>query len=152
MLTGVYCQVAKGSAVFVGTNRRKRLARTTIAAACDAPSEYECIIPLKAVDEILKSLTDDKESAIMSILSDKIAVEANDCMIVSKLLSGDYPDVDRVIPSQSNHVVSLHREELMSLLRQVSLFTTEDNHQRALPWPRASSRSMPMRWMLVRAK
>lgn len=126
VLTGVFCHLTNGSAVFVGTDG-KRLARTSIPVHFDSPMNYECIIPQKAVDEILKTLTDENEPASISILDDKIAIEANDSMIVSKLLSGDYPDVDRVIPTQSSCVVSLHREELMALLRQVSLFTTEDS-------------------------
>lgn len=127
VLTGVFCHLSNGQAVFVGTDG-KRLARTSIPTTMDPNTNFECIIPLKAVEEILKSLTEEDEPATLSVLADKIAVEANDSLIVSKLLSGDYPDVDRVIPSQSNCVVSLHREELTSLLRQVSLFTTDDNH------------------------
>lgn len=126
VLTGVFCHISNGEAVFVGTDG-KRLARTSVILKVDASTNYECIIPLKAVDEILKTLTDEDEPATFSLLSDKIAVEANDSMIVSKLLTGDYPDVDRVIPTQSSCVVSLHREELMSLLRQVALFTTEES-------------------------
>ncbi len=126
VLTGVFCHLSNGQAVFVGTDG-KRLARTSIPVALDAATNFECIIPLKAVDEILKSLSSDNEQVRLSILSDKIAIEANDTLIVSKLLSGDYPDVDRVIPTASSCVVSLHREELMSLLRQVSLFTTEES-------------------------
>ncbi len=126
VLTGVFCHLSNGQAVFVGTDG-KRLARTSIPVALDPATSFECIIPLKAVDEILKSLGSENENVRLSILSDKIAIEANDTLIVSKLLSGDYPDVDRVIPTESTCVVSLHREELMSLLRQVSLFTTEDS-------------------------
>jgi len=126
VLTGVFCHLSNGSAVFVGTDG-KRLARTSIPTTLESKANHECIIPLKAVEEILKTLTDENEPATLSILADKIAIEANDSMIVSKLLTGDYPDVDRVIPNQSSCVVSLHREELMSLLRQVALFTTEDS-------------------------
>jgi DNA polymerase-3 subunit beta len=126
VLTGVFCHISNGQAVFVGTDG-KRLARTSVVLNVDPSINYECIIPLKAVDEVLKTLNVENEPATFSILSDKIAVEANDRVIVSKLLSGDYPDVDRVIPTQSSCVVSLHREELMPLLRQVGLFTTEDN-------------------------
>src|SRR6202044_2952049 len=49
-------------------------------------------------------------------------------MIVFKLLSGEYPDINRVIPEQIEKIVPLHREELMTLLRQVSLFTADTSH------------------------
>ena len=45
--------------------------------------------------------------------------------LIAKLLSGQYPDVERVIPLKLAYEFSIHREELMSLLKQVSLFTSE---------------------------
>ncbi len=127
VLTGVYLQFVNGVALFVGTDG-KRLARAYVPVQTDSDANIECIIPLKAIEEIVKSLRDDEEMAILYIMPDKIAVEAGETVIVTKLLSGDYPDVDRVIPLESQGVVSLHREELMSLLRQISLFTNEATH------------------------
>ena len=49
-------------------------------------------------------------------------------VLVTKLLVGDFPDFNTVIPEKTDAVLSLHREELMSLLRQVSLFTAEATH------------------------
>jgi len=43
------------------------------------------------------------------------------------LISAEYPDYEQVIPKQSNVSVALHREELISLLRQISLFTADQN-------------------------
>ncbi|MBS0655359.1 MAG: DNA polymerase III subunit beta [Verrucomicrobia bacterium] len=126
-LTGVFCQLVNNTAIFVGTDA-KRLARASISFEGSSELQNECIIPIKAVDEILKMLTNDEEPAKVSILEDKIAVEANECIVITKLLFGDYPDVDQVIPKQSSWVVLLHREELMSLLRQIALFITEDSH------------------------
>ncbi len=127
VLTGICCQLTGQSAVFIGTDA-KRLARACVSVSSSDTLQHECIIPLKAVDEILKILTKDDENVTMSLLADKVAFEVNDFLVVSKLLSGDYPDVDRVIPTQSQNVVCLHREELMSLLRQVALFTTEESY------------------------
>jgi DNA polymerase-3 subunit beta len=61
-------------------------------------------------------------------MNDKIAIEANQSILVTKLLAGDYPDFERVIPAETETTVTLHREELITLLRQISLFTAESNH------------------------
>lgn len=122
-LTGVNMSVANSAAVFVGTDG-KRLARANHTVNLDSSFSGSYIIPLKTVEEILKNLSDDGEARVY-LMSDKVAVEASQTIIISKLLSGDYPDVDRVIPESNEVVVSLHREELMTLLRQVSLFTTD---------------------------
>lgn len=125
VLTGLFMHIAHGKATFVGTDG-KRLAKTHLPVSLDESIKGEYIIPLKAVEEMLKNLNEEKE-AIVYLLSDKIAVEANQSILVTKLLSGDYPDINRVIPTTQPQVITLHREELITLLRQVSLFTSETN-------------------------
>ena len=127
VLTGVYLQCSGSVALFVGTDG-KRLARAYLPLQKDVEAPLESIIPLKAIDEITKNLRENDEPATFYMMPDKIAVEANDMVVVTKLLSGDYPDVDRVIPTASHGVVSVHREELMSLLRQIALFTNDLSH------------------------
>ncbi|MCB1111096.1 MAG: DNA polymerase III subunit beta [Chlamydiales bacterium] len=126
VLTGVFLHVQNGEATFVGTDG-KRLAKTRMTVNIDSSFNGSYIIPLKAVDEVMKSLGDEGEATVY-LMSDKIGFEASDCLVITKLLSGDYPDVDRVIPQKPDTVVSLHREELISLLRQVSLFTADTSH------------------------
>lgn len=125
-LTGVFLNIDNGKATFVGTDG-KRLARTQLDIMLDSSISGSYIIPIKAVEEIRKNLTGDDEANV-ALMPDKIAVEANNTILITKLLSGDYPDVKRVIPEKAEAVVTLHREELMTLLRQVSLFTGESMH------------------------
>ncbi len=126
VLTGVYLKIENGVATFIGTDG-KRLSRIQKAISIDSEFKSGYIIPLKAVDEILKNLTEEGEAKV-ALMQDKIAVEASGTTIVSKLLAGDYPDVNRVIPPSPSTVVTLHREELMALLRQISLFTADTSH------------------------
>lgn len=127
VLTGVYMHIADSFATFVGTDG-KRLAKTHIAISIDPAFVGHYIIPLKAVEEIAKNLLEDGDDATVYLMPDKIAVEAANTMVVTKLLSGEYPDFRRVIPQSPETVVSLHREELMTLLRQIALFTADSNH------------------------
>ncbi len=127
VLTGVLCRVAEGIATFVGTDG-KRLAKTSAKVELDAAFGGSFVLPLKAVDEVIKVCQDKEDEATLYLMQDKVAFEVNHVVLVTKLLSGEYPDVEQVIPSSSATAVSLHREELMSLLRQVSLFTSENSH------------------------
>jgi DNA polymerase-3 subunit beta len=126
VLTGVLMKIAQSLATFMGTDG-KRLSRAFLPIPVEGSIAGDYIIPLKAVDEILKNLTDEGE-AVVYLMHDKIAVQANNSMVVTKLLSGEYPDVSRVIPEKPEKVVTLHREELISLLRQVSLFMLDSSH------------------------
>lgn len=126
VLTGVLLSISSGWATFVGTDG-KRLSRSCLTINVDPSFSGNYIIPLKAVEEILKNLADEGDAKV-SLMTDKISVEATNTTIISKLLSGDYPDVNRVIPEHTETLVTLHREELMTLLRQISLFIADSSH------------------------
>lgn len=125
VLTGVYMHISQGTATFVGTDG-KRLSKAKVSIEIDPSFSGSYIIPLKAVEEITKNL--ESGTATVYLLQDKIAVDASNTMIITKLLTGEYPDVNRVIPESTETVVRLHREELMSLLRQISLFIEDTSH------------------------
>lgn len=129
VLTGVFLSITNGLAMFVGTDG-KRLSRTFLPIAIDPSFTGNFIIPLKAIEEAQKNLLEDENEAKVYLMEDKIAIESTNVIIISKLLSGEYPDVNRVIPTTTEHSVLLHREELTTLLRQVSLFTGDNQAAR----------------------
>jgi DNA polymerase-3 subunit beta len=124
MLNGVLLQIANQKATFIGTDG-KRLAKMFVNVAIDPSMTGTYVIPLKAVEEMTKMLDDSSNPVHLSLSQDKIALESGHLTLITKLLSGQYPDVERVIPTKLAQNFSIHREELMSLLRQISLFTSE---------------------------
>ncbi|MES2272568.1 MAG: DNA polymerase III subunit beta, partial [Chlamydiota bacterium] len=124
MLNGVQLQIANQKATLIGTDG-KRLAKTYLAVEIDPSVQGTYAIPLKAVEEMIKILDDSSTKVSLSLAHDKICLESGHLTLITKLLSGQYPDVERVIPAKVAHSFSIHREEIMSLLKQVSLFTSE---------------------------
>jgi len=124
MLNGVQLQIAQQKATFIGTDG-KRLAKAFASVAIDPSVQGNYVIPLKAVEEMIKMLADSDEEVSLSLAHDKISLENGSLTLVTKLLSGQFPDVERVIPAKLTHQFAIHREELISLLKQVSLFTSE---------------------------
>lgn len=125
-LTGVLMHITGDTTTFVGTDG-KRLAKASMAMEIEESWHGQYILPLKAVEEVAKVLSEDNGEVAVYLMHDKVAVEVNDTHIITKLLSGEYPDYTRVIPASSEIEITLHREELMTLLRQISLFTNEHN-------------------------
>ncbi|MCB1119424.1 MAG: DNA polymerase III subunit beta [Chlamydiia bacterium] len=124
VLQGVHMQLDEGTVRFE-TADGKRLARAWVSLGpSEKPRAGSYIIPIKAVDEITKNLREEGD-AIVYLLEDKIGVVVETTMAVSKLLIGDYPDVSQFIPKESKTHITLHCEELSTLLRQVALFTGE---------------------------
>jgi DNA polymerase-3 subunit beta len=124
VLNGILLQNLQKTAIFIGTDG-KRLAR--LETAVDTPSEKmgTYVLPLKAVEEIVKLIDTKEATSKLTIMPDKISITTGPITLISKLLTGQYPDVARVIPKKSESPITLHREELISLLRQIALFTSE---------------------------
>ncbi len=127
VFTGMLLYRHLNQVTFIGTDG-KRLAKlyTQVEHSVAEPSSY--ILPLKAVEEVIRTLESKEESCKLILMPDKIALETDSVTLISKLLSGEYPDVSPIIPKKSENSLVLHREELMSLLRQVSLFTTDEKN------------------------
>lgn len=125
-LTGVGLQIDNGVAVFTGTDG-KRLSRAYCQVDVDPAFSGSYIVPVKAVEEMIKNLEEDG-MATLYLMPDKIGMETDNSVFVTKLLSGEYPDVTRVIPTKTEAVIPIHREELSILLRQVVPFALEARH------------------------
>lgn len=127
MLNSVFLRIENKTATFISTDG-KRLAKVTTKINLD-PSFQGCYtIPLKAAEEMIRILDESNDKTTLGFLHDKIFLEHGNLILATKLLSGGYPDVEKVIPEKSNFIISLHREELISLLRQISLFITEEKN------------------------
>ncbi len=126
VLNGLLLQIKNNQASFIGTDG-KRLARTYTKIELDNSFQDSYIIPLKAIEEMIRMLDENSSHATLSLMSDKVFLENGQLSLTTKLLSGQYPDVERVIPQKNPITVKLHREELSSLLRQISLFTSDSS-------------------------
>lgn len=127
-LNGILLQSAENTIVFIGTDG-KRLAKNNIEIDNIPPDLSSYIIPLKAIEEMVRLLDSKEDDPVtLTLMPDKIAIEFKSAILITKLLSGQYPDVSRVIPKQIANPIALNRDELISLLRQVSLFTSENSN------------------------
>lgn len=122
-LNGVEMRLEKERALFSATDGKK-LARGSIPCRSTLSSDIQVVLPIKGVEEMIKMLSEEGD-ANLQIEADRVSLEAGGTLLTSKLLSGQFPSIDQVIPESSTYDVCIHREELLSLLRQISLFTSE---------------------------
>nr|NGX33352.1 DNA polymerase III subunit beta [Candidatus Anoxychlamydiales bacterium] len=126
VLNGIYMKVDKKIASFISTDG-KRLSKMFTNIDIDPSFQGSYILPLKAVEEMVKLLSDDEQLVNLSLMHDKVFLESSNLTLITKLLSGEYPDVEKVIPTNTTTTMILHREELITLLRQVALFTPDSS-------------------------
>ncbi len=89
------------------------------------PLTQGVIFPRKGVAE-LKRLLEDKEGDIHFWVGDKQAiVEKEERQLMVRLIDGQFPPYNHVIPQKQKRVLSVSRESLTQSLRRVAVVTTD---------------------------
>jgi len=107
--------------------RRLALAEEEVELPGDNPMEL--IVPTKAIQELSRQLGEEgnveiqiTENQVSFGLEEK---QGKGSLIVSKLVEGAYPNYKQVIPAESQHRVTLDKEELIHALRRAEIMTSE---------------------------
>ena len=87
----------------------------------------DIIIPAKAVTEISRLLTDDGD-AKLTVGANQVSFEANNTLLVSKLIEGNYPNYRQVIPGEARERVTLEREQFLNAVHRVSLLSSDKSN------------------------
>lgn len=96
--------------------------------AIEALSEdFGIIIPRKSVVEIRKVI-EGAQSIKIAVSRVKIKIIADSTTIISKLIDGEFPDYNRVIPKNNPNLVSLNRKIFIENLDRIST-VANDKHR-----------------------
>lgn len=126
VFSSVLLQRTGSLTTFTGTNGKK-LAKTYTDISLPEDWQGTFILPSKAAEEMISLLDTKEEEIVLRFSEDKVSMQIGSTTLTSQLIAGHYPDVSKIIPEKTENPVKLHREELMTLLRQVSLFTTTEH-------------------------
>ena len=91
----------------------------------DFSVERSVIIPRKGIQELRKVLDGNEGAAKVSVDDGFFTVNSGNVTLGIRLVDGQFPDYQQVIPDEHTTVVSLDRDELLSSVKRVSLVTTD---------------------------
>ncbi len=118
LLNGVLLSFKAGKLSVVATDSR-RLALVEHEVEFPADAEMDLIVPLKTVEELLRTLAETGTVRILATAK-QIAFEFDRILIVSKLVEGTYPNFRQVIPQANGERVAMERETLLTAVRRTS--------------------------------
>jgi DNA polymerase-3 subunit beta len=134
-LCGVNMELENGELFVTGTNGH-RLSRNSIEYTNikNAENSVNCILPRKAVTNLpnlLKGHVGTLECSISSnhFYTKAMVSDSVERVFVSKLVSGRYPDVKRVIPKISEQTIILDRQEFVSACKRAYIVVSEEKQR-----------------------
>jgi DNA polymerase-3 subunit beta len=89
--------------------------------------DYRALLPRKAMAELQKLGSEVDSSALVRFSGDEnhLFFELGDRLLLSRKLTGNFPDFERVLPKEQPHSVILERDELRSAIERVAQFSDE---------------------------
>ncbi len=123
ILTGVNWRV-ENEQLICGATDSHRLSKKTISF--ESSENINIIIPGKSLDEFSKLLSDDNEVVEISFTPNQILFKAKNILFYSRLLEGNYPDIERLIPIDRSTSLKLNTKDLLHAIDRASILAREN--------------------------
>ena len=88
---------------------------------------YKALLPRKAMQELVKLSGDAGEGAMLRFSGDEnhLFFQIGERLLISRRLTGNFPDYERVLPKDHPNILTLSRDELLSAIERVAQFADE---------------------------
>jgi len=120
-----------------------RLGEKTIEVESKIERENSVIIPQRTIQELIRILSekeDGSEQEVDIILSNnQILFDLGNTQIISRLIDGQYPDYQQIIPIKTQTQVVVDKKELINNIKIASLFSGKTNDIKIIIEPTKSS-------------
>jgi DNA polymerase-3 subunit beta len=124
ILNGILFKIHKNILSLVATDG-KRLAIIEKKLKQNIEKDIYIIIPIKTIHELSRNLQDEGELSVV-LSTNQAMFDLGDIIIISRLIEGEFPDYQQVIPPASPHILKADRTEFLLAVKRASLLSTPD--------------------------
>ena len=104
-----------------------RLAKSA-GKATNINGNVRCIVPARALNEMLKIINAEEKSVNIFIEKNHIMLKTGKTILTSRLFSGQFVDCERLLSSPYDKTIIANREELISALDRMSIIAKTANN------------------------
>lgn len=129
-LTGIFIKSeigeGKNNLAFVSTDgHRLSLIERTLETTLDKKFSDGFILPKKGINEIRKIIETDGNVVNIGISDNNFSVSTDATTLIMRMVDGDFPDYQRVIPEKSTNSAIINRDLFLHSLRRISVLSSE---------------------------
>jgi len=124
ILNGILFRITNNNIILVATDG-KRLAVVTRKIKQNITKDVYMIVPIKTIQEIIRNLQDTDEISLM-LGNNQALFDLGTTIIISRLIEGEFPDYQQVIPPVSENKMVVNREQFFLAIKRASLLATPD--------------------------
>lgn len=124
ILTGINIKIT-GDILECSATDSYRLAKKQAKLNEIAGETYNIIVPGKNIVEFMKILNEGNEELEIHIFSNKVLFKQNNLLFQSRLVSGNYPNVNNLIPPDSFLKITANLSNLYDVIDRASILTSD---------------------------
>ena len=126
VLTGINFKIEKDLMECTATDSY-RLAIKKITLDKEISENINIIIPTKNLLELTKLMNEDEENIEIHIFNNKVIFKFDTITMMTRLISGTYPDTSKLIPEEFNLTITVKSTDFYSAIDRASLLTNESD-------------------------
>ena len=124
VLNGTLFKVGEKMLTLVATDGR-RLACIEKVLEKEWKTPYEMIVPTKTIQELNRILEEGEIGVVKK--ENQVLFDLGESFVVSRLIDGEFPNYEQVIPKESEEKVCLNREQFLQATRRAELLTSQES-------------------------
>jgi DNA polymerase-3 subunit beta len=126
ILTGVLLKRDEGGVRMVATDSYRLAVKTAPAGTVreeQGKAEWQLIVPARALQELSRLLDPANEETLVKVNAgeQQIRFEVGPYILISRLIEGQFPNYERVIPSEAGRRIRVNREDLQGAIRRAAI-------------------------------
>jgi DNA polymerase-3 subunit beta len=127
VLNGALLKLSPDRLTMVATDGHRLALAERKVQISHVKSEFSVLIPRKALTLLPRLAGDGNEDAVLEISKDEshLYFALGPRILASRLLAGQFPNYESVLPKENGKVVQLNSEELEDVVRRVSLLADD---------------------------
>ena len=126
VLTRINFKIEKNNMECTATDSY-RLSIKKITLETEINENINIIIPTKNLLELTKLMTNDENQIEMHIFNNKAIFKFDNITMMTRLISGTYPDTSKLIPEEFNITMKVKLSDFYSAIDRASLLTNEND-------------------------
>ncbi len=119
-LNGIYLHTTEKELKAVATDGH-RLANAFVNLPEGASSMAGVIIPRKTIGEMMKLIAEYNQDVVLSVSQNQIRFSVGDVVLSSRLLDGQYPEYEKVIPTNNDKTLTVDSNLLTTVVDRVAV-------------------------------
>lgn len=124
-MMGVFFDIGPEESKFVATDGHRLV--KYIQGDLTSEEQIQFIVPEKALSLVEKALH--AEECLMTVTEDHVRYESGSTVVITRLINEQYPNYESVIPKDNDKRMVISKEQMLSTVRRVSIFSSTTTRQ-----------------------